>query len=68
MMLIIFIATVILTKELAKAVDAKCINIDYQFKSPFLPGESCERIYDKNPETQTKPGHYWILSREYCVE
>ena len=39
---------------------------DFQFKSPFLPGESCEGIYNKNPESQTKPGYYWILSREYC--
>ena len=33
---------------------------------PFLPGESCEGIYNKNPESQAKPGYYWILSREYC--
>jgi len=46
------------------ADDDQCI--DFQFKSPFLPGESCEEIYNKNPESQTKPGYYWILSREYC--
>ena len=46
------------------ADDDQCT--DFQFKTSFLPGESCEGIYNKNPETQTKPGYYWILSREYC--
>jgi len=46
------------------ADDEQCT--DYQFKSPFLPGESCEGIYNKNPESHTKSGYYWILSREYC--
>ena len=55
---------VLLTKELVMADDDQCT--DFQFKSPFLPGESCEGIYNKNPESQTKPGYYWILSREYC--
>ena len=39
---------------------------DFQFKSPFLPGESCEGIYEKNLESHDQPGYYWILSREYC--
>ena len=38
---------------------------DYRFKSPFLPGDSCESIYNKNPENHD-PGYYWILSQEYC--
>ena len=46
------------------ADDGQCT--DFQFKSPFLPGESCEGIYNKNPENHTKSGYYWILSREYC--
>ena len=46
------------------ADDDQCT--DFQFKSPFLPGEYCEGIYSKNPESQTKSGYYWILSREYC--
>jgi len=46
------------------ADDDQCT--DFQFKSPFLPGESCEGIYNKNPESHTKSGYYWILSREYC--
>ena len=47
------------------ATDEQCAD-DYQFKSPFLPGESCEVIYNKNTETRDKPGYYWILSRDYC--
>jgi len=52
----------ILSMELVMATDEKCS--DFQFKSPFLLGESCEGIYNKNPESHTKPGYYWILSRE----
>ena len=59
-----YITTLILTKELVMADDDQCT--DFQFKSPFLPGESCEGIYNKNPENHTKSGYYWILSREYC--
>ena len=56
--------TLILTKQIVIADDDHCT--DFQFKSPFLPGESCEGIYNKNPESHTKSGYYWILSREYC--
>jgi len=59
-----YITTLILTKELVMADDDQCT--DFQFKSPFLPRESCEGIYNKNPESHTKSGYYWILSREYC--
>ena len=55
-----------LTKELVIATD-QCT--EYQFKSPFFPGVSCEDIYNKNPESHDKPGYYWILdgpSRVYC--
>ena len=63
---IYYIVTVILTKELVIATD-QCT--EYQFKSPFFPGVSCEDIYNKNPETHDKPGYYWILdgpNRVYC--
>ena len=56
----------ILTKELVIATD-NCT--EYQFKSPFFPGVSCEDIYNKNPESHDKPGYYWILdgpSDVYC--
>ena len=33
----------------------------------FLPGESCESIYNNNPESNEWSGYYWITSsREYC--
>ena len=61
-----YIVTVILTRELVIATD-QCT--EYQFKSPFFPGVSCEDIYNKNPESHDKPGYYWILdgpSDVYC--
>ena len=64
--MIYFIVTVILTKELVIATD-QCT--EYQFKSPFHPGVSCEDIHNKNPVTHDKPGYYWILdgpNRVYC--
>jgi len=42
---------------------------EYEFKSPFYPGESCEDIYNKNPESHEWSGYYWItngLKRVYC--
>ena len=63
--MIIFIATVILTKELTMADQCG----EYHFRSPFYPGESCEDIYIKNPESHDKPGYYWILDgprRVFC--
>ena len=63
---IYYIVTMILTKELVIATD-QCT--EYQFKSPFFPGVSCEDIYNKNPDSHDRPGYYWILdgpSRVYC--
>ena len=63
---VIYYIAMILTKELVIATD-QCT--EYQFKSPFFPGVSCEDIYNKNPESHDKSGYYWILdgpSRVYC--
>ena len=63
---IYYIVTMILTKELVIAAD-QCT--EYQFKSPFFPGVSCEDICNKNPESRDKSGYYWILdgpSDVYC--
>ena len=63
---IYYIVTMILTKELVLAND-QCT--EYQFKSPFFPGVSCEDIYNKNPESHDRSGYYWILdgpSDVYC--
>ena len=41
----------------------------YKFESPFLPGISCEDIYNKNPQSHNRPGYYWItdgLRNVYC--
>ena len=41
----------------------------YHFKAPFFPGESCEDIYSKNPESHDRSGYYWITdgpSKVYC--
>ena len=53
----------ILTKELVIATD-QCT--EYQFKAPFFPGESCEDIYNKNPESHNCSGYYWTLKRVFC--
>ena len=50
---IFYIVTMILTKEL---VTAQCTI--YHFESP---GESCEDIYNKNPQSHDTSGYYWIL-------
>ena len=58
-----YIITVILTKELVIATD-QCT--EYQFKSPFFPGVSCEDIYNKNPESHQCSGYYWTVKRVFC--
>ena len=42
---------------------------EYRFDAPFFPGNSCEDIYNKNPQTRHISGYYWITdgpSRVYC--
>ena len=66
MLAVYFILTVILTKQLVIAID-QCSKYDFQL--PFYPGESCEDIYDKNPESRDISGYYYIAdgpSRMYC--
>ena len=31
----------------------------------FLPGISCENIYNSNKDSHNSPGYYWITSRMY---
>ena len=57
---------ILLTNILVMASD-QC-NV-HHFRSPFYPGESCEDIYDKNPESHHWSGYYWItngLRKVYC--
>ena len=58
MLVVYYIITMILTKELVMATDQCSV---YRFKSPFYPGESCEDIYNSNPESHERSGYYWIL-------
>ena len=59
-----YIVIVIFTKELVIATD-QCT--EYQFTSPFTNvGESCEDIYNKNPESHQYSGYYWIIKRVFC--
>ena len=37
----------------------------YNYQS-FLPGISCENIYNSNKGSHNSPGYYWITSRVYC--
>ena len=55
---IYFIVAMILTKKLVIATD-QCTEL----KSP---GESCEDIYNKNPESHHCSGYYWIVKRVFC--
>ena len=55
---IYYIVTMILTKELVIAT-GQCTEL----KSP---GESCEDIYNKNPESHQCSGYYWIVKRIFC--
>ena len=66
MLVVYYITTMILTKELVIATDQCSV---YRFKSPFYPGESCEDIYNNNPESHERSGYYWITygpSKVFC--
>jgi len=68
MLVVYYILTVILTKQLVVA-DEQCTQ--HTFSHPFFPGASCEDIYNMNPESQDISGYYWItgtaqLSQVYC--
>ena len=41
----------------------KSTNYNYQ---SFLPGISCEGIYNSNKGSHNSPGYYWITSRVHC--
>ena len=41
----------------------------HKFDSSFIPGSSCEDIYNKNSQSYEMSGYYWItvgLRRVYC--
>ena len=41
----------------------KSTNYNYQ---SFLPGVSCENIYNSNKGSHNSPGYYWTTRRVYC--
>ena len=41
----------------------KSTNYNYQ---SFLPGISCENIYNSNKGSHNSPGYYWTTSKVYC--
>ena len=56
-----------ITRSVVAQRDQQCRN--YLSDMPFLPGSSCEDIYNKNQRSRTQPGYYWILdgpTRVYC--
>ena len=62
---IYYIVTMILTKELVIATDNNCTQ--YQFETPYsYVGESCEDIYNKNVKSHKWPGYYTIVYKVYC--
>jgi len=64
---LIFFAIVLLSNEVVMAQDEQCG--EYTFSTPFFPGESCEDIYNQNPDSRMRPGFYWITdgpSQVYC--
>ena len=66
-MALLTIIILVLIKDVVMATDDQCS--EYQFKSPFFPGRSCEDIFNKNPESHNKSGYYWITDgprRVYC--
>ena len=56
MLVVYYIVTVILTKELVMGTDDQ-----HRFQSPFYAGISCEELYYRNPQTHHNPRYYWIL-------
>ena len=45
--------------------ESKMKSMYYTFQS-FLPGKSCESIYNTSKGSHNSPGYYWITSRVYC--
>ena len=64
--LVLLLASVLVIKVGVAQDEQQCI--EYQFDS-FIPGYSCEDIYNKNSQSRDMSGYYWIidgLRRVYC--
>ena len=67
MVLIMTLTVTVLVVVAVALQDDQCI--EYQFDHPFIPGYSCEDIYNNNPQARDMSGYYWIidgLRRVYC--
>ena len=63
----LLLASVLLIKLGAAQDEQQCF--EHQFDSSFIPGYSCEDIYNKNSQSRDMSGYYWItdgLRRVYC--
>ena len=45
--------------------ESRMKSTNYNYHS-FLPGISCENIYNSNKGSHNSPGYYWTISRVYC--
>ena len=45
--------------------ESRMKSTNYSYQS-FLPGKSCESIYNNNKGSHNLPGYYWITSRVHC--
>ena len=45
--------------------ESRIKSIYYNYQS-FLPGKSCESIYNTSQGSHNSPGYYWITNRVYC--
>ena len=65
--LALLLASVLVIKVGVAQDEQQCM--EYQFDSSFIPGYSCEDIYNKNSQSRDMSGYYWIidgLRRVYC--
>ena len=51
--------------SVVKVGESRMKSTNYNYQS-FLPGISCENIYNSNKGSHNSPGYYWITSRVYC--
>ena len=70
-MLLLIAVTTVLEFSTSRLVVADDQCDQYQFTTTYYPSNSCENIYDMNPESRDKPGYYWLLGHNgpsdvYC--
>ena len=58
-------ADFISTCSVVEVGESRMKSTNYNYQS-FLPGVSCENIYNSNKGSHNSPGHYWTTSRVYC--